>query len=252
MLGSKYFKRLQPPVALQADDDLKWRVSWMLKLLDNEGCQHPLVHESRRAWTVTNSRLAKEASSGNDDAFCELCRRDPRYLGTEFAVLKILAWKLAIVYSNIRATTRDLDEERPPLTPAQIATEKARKGTAALKVKDAREHLAALAVAVKATTGSGKVNYISRAAVYRQLRWFTNRAREARTILNALPHVTARSRRRVAEATGVPVRLIQEMVDRPRLTAAGVARLAVADAFGVSEGRVRGLIAAARQARRER
>ncbi len=52
-----------------------------------------LAGETLEEWTQKNTDLAQRARAGDDQAFFELTGRDPRVLGSELAVAKVVSWR---------------------------------------------------------------------------------------------------------------------------------------------------------------
>lgn len=52
-----------------------------------------LVGESLAEWTTKNATLRQRANAGDDDAFFALIERDPRVMGSEFTVGKVVSWR---------------------------------------------------------------------------------------------------------------------------------------------------------------
>ena len=52
-----------------------------------------LVGESLAEWTTTNATLRQRANAGDDDAFFALLERDPRLIGSEGTVGKVVSWR---------------------------------------------------------------------------------------------------------------------------------------------------------------
>jgi len=76
--------------------------------LQNEYPGHlaALVGESLDDWTSKNEILTERATGGDDDAFFELIGRDPRAIGSELAVGRLVSWRTELEryssYYNLR------------------------------------------------------------------------------------------------------------------------------------------------------
>ena len=52
-----------------------------------------LVGETLEDWTQKNADLAQRAWAGDDQAFFDLIRRDPRVVGSQLPVAKVVSWR---------------------------------------------------------------------------------------------------------------------------------------------------------------
>jgi hypothetical protein len=52
-----------------------------------------LLGESLEDWTQKNANLTQRAWAGDDPAFFELIGRDPRVVGSELTVAKVVSWR---------------------------------------------------------------------------------------------------------------------------------------------------------------
>jgi hypothetical protein len=51
------------------------------------------VGEPLDEWTQKNADLTQRAQAGEDQAFLDLIRRDPRVLGSLLTVAKVISWR---------------------------------------------------------------------------------------------------------------------------------------------------------------
>ncbi len=86
-----------------------------------------LVGETLEDWTQKNADLAQRAWAGDDQAFFDLIRRDPRVVGSQLTVAKVVSWRteleLFAKYLNLKGSRlfplTTLDEARAKMEAAK-------------------------------------------------------------------------------------------------------------------------------------
>jgi len=213
----------KPTVELAAPAELLQSIGERFHMLRNEGPTHPVFKMSPKQWkhAIKKQLLVVMRSGGfaRDAALIELCRLDPRFLGTELMIATILDWKLRIIWHDIRLPHQK--GNRPP-------------GINALAAEWA---LNRLAQAVWFTSGRGQRGYRLRTHVKQAFARCRSVFAEIRKQLRAT--YTQRRVRELAEQFGLSQDLVRDLKGARQLE--GKVDEYLGREYGLSPSRVRAL-----------
>jgi len=203
------------------------RVVSRMELLAHDGRFNPLRREDDEVLKKKIRADVMGANNGNPRAFARLCKRDPRYLGTEMAAIYVLDAKLSIVFSGMR---HPLPGTRTALETRSLQIQEMRKAHIRENVAKAHEFLDHLARSINATTSGGLNSYVSRSLIVTMLdKEYANVARAKR--LSEQPAITAR---KLARSSGLDDDHARMLLQRPRAWRQ-IARQRVGRQFGTDD-----------------
>jgi hypothetical protein len=223
-------------------------------LLRNEDSFHPVFQMSPRAWRLRIKELKRGLATASDEdrdrTLIELCDLDPRFLGTEYVIARVLDLKLQLVWKDIglsrpeKVAARTLAKVRARLPPKKMlssaeesAKDVERAKAARRRVEHAKETLDAFGAVVSRVTGRGMKGYKLRSDVQRSFRFHLTLFTDIREQLRK--EFSDAGVRAIAEQWGLDDAEVRDLKSARRLE--GRVDAYLASSYGVSPVRIRAL-----------